>query len=148
MPKSSLRTWLLLVLTLILLGMSTNPAISQESTPSVTMAVSPAYQGYFKYGEWLPVWISLENHGSDLTGEVQVKVVRDFEQTTFAAPVSLPAGARKRLPVYVLPNNFTHELKVELIVDGETIQAQSDDGTPPTEYQLHHRCSGEPATAH
>lgn len=125
MPNSSSQRKLLLIFTFILLGMAVTPATAQESSQAISMEITPAYQGYFKYGEWLPVWVILENDGLDLEGEVQVKIVRDFEQVTFAVPVSLPAGARKRTPVYVLPNNFTHELKVEFLAEGETILAEN-----------------------
>jgi hypothetical protein len=122
MPNSPLRTKLLLAFTLLILGFSIIPASAQ--TEPITMNVTPAFQGYFKYGEWLPVWVNLENSGPDLEGEVQVRVVRDFEQITYAVPVSLPSGARKRIPVYVLPNNFSHELKVDFVINDELIQSQ------------------------
>ncbi len=125
MEKSTSRIKLLLVFLIILLGMAATSAKAQESPKNITMSVTPAFQGYFKYGEWLPVWVILENDGRDLEGEVQVKVVRDFEQTTFALPISLPSGAHKRIPVYVLPNNFTHEIKVELVSDGKDILSKT-----------------------
>jgi hypothetical protein len=74
-----------------------------------------AYEGRFKYGEWLPVWISLENAGRDLEAQVEVLVKGRSGATTYAAPVSLPSGARKRLSVYVLPNNFSRELQVQVV---------------------------------
>jgi hypothetical protein len=77
-----------------------------------------AYRGTFKYGEWLPVWVSLENAGRDLEAQVRVQVRGRGGPTTYAAPVSLPGGSRKRLPVYVLPNNFSRELEVQ-VVDGQ-----------------------------
>lgn len=125
MPFSLSRTKLILVFLPFLLGIVVRPAIAQETPPAVVITVTPAFQGYFKYGEWLPVWVVLENNGSDLEGEVQVKIVSDFEQTIFAAPVSLPTGAHKRIPVYVLPNNFTHELKIDLVADGDVILSET-----------------------
>jgi len=124
MPKPSLRIKLILTFALIILGAMVVPNPVMAQSQAIIMSVEPAFQGYFKYGEWLPVWVNLENNGADLLGEVRVSVTRDFEQVTYAAPVSLPAGARKRLPVYVLPNNFTHELKVDLIVDELALQSQ------------------------
>jgi len=110
---------------LILLVVSIFPDPATAQSQSLTMSVSPAYQGNFKYGEWLPVWVSLENNGADLSGEVQVSVVRDYDQVTYAVAVALPSGARKRLPVYVLPNNYTHELKVDLVVNDGVVQSQN-----------------------
>jgi hypothetical protein len=114
-----------LVLLFPLLAIFTTRVKADESTQPVKMAVTPAYQGYFKYGEWLPVWVMLENNGPDLEANIQVKVVRDIDQTIFEVPVSLPSGALKRIPVYVLPNNFTHELKIELTTADETLLAET-----------------------
>jgi hypothetical protein len=85
------------------------------------MQAEAAFGGLVKYGEWLPMWVSLENSGADLEAEVQVTLVGSLGATTFAAPVSLPMGSRKRLPVYVLPNNYSHELEVNLVAAGEVL---------------------------
>jgi hypothetical protein len=124
MPTSTLRTKLILAFTILMLGFSINPAEAAKPNQTLTMSVEPAYQGYFKYGEWLPVWVNLENNGSNLEGEVRVSITQDFQQITYAAPVSLANGARKRLPVYVLPNNFTHEVKVDFVAGEETLQSE------------------------
>jgi hypothetical protein len=92
--------------------------------PGLSMQAEAAFDGYFKYGEWLPVWVQLENNGRDLEAEVRVRVTGSWGATTFAAPAPLPAGSRKRIPVYVLPNNFSHVLEVELVADDEVLLAQ------------------------
>jgi hypothetical protein len=92
---------------------------------AITMEVAPAYQGYFKYGEWLPIWVTLNNSGADLQAEIHVRVSGSYANSIYALPVSLPAGAHKILPVYVLPNNFSHELKVGLISAGETLLTEN-----------------------
>jgi hypothetical protein len=88
------------------------------------MEVEAAFDGHFKYGEWLPVWVRLENDGPDLEAEVRVRVPGRSGATTFAAPAALPTGSRKLIPVYVLPNNFSHALEVELVAGGEVLLAQ------------------------
>jgi len=88
------------------------------------MEVEAAFDGYFKYGEWLPVWVELRNDGPDLDAEVRVRVPGDWGATTFASPVSLPAGSHKLIPVYVLPNNFTHVLEVELHANDDVLLSQ------------------------
>jgi len=120
-----LRIRLILVTLILILGVAIFPAKAAEPRQAVNMSVEPALQGYFKYGEWLPVWVSLENTGADQQGEVRVSVRRDFETITYSAPVSLANGARKRLPIYVLPNNFTHELKIDFVVDEEILESQT-----------------------
>ncbi len=92
--------------------------------PAPEIQAEAAFDGNFKYGEWLPVWVNLTNQGADVDGEVRVKVQRSFAATTFAVPVSLPSGARKRVPVYILPNNFTREVEVQYVAEGQALASQ------------------------
>ena len=90
-------------------------AIADGPPPGLTMEAEAAFDGYFKYGEWLPVWVHLENSGPDLQAEIRARVTGGGGTRTFAAPAPLPTGSRKRIPVYVLPNNFSHQLEVQLV---------------------------------
>jgi hypothetical protein len=99
-------------------------AQAQDSTPGLSVKAQAAYQGYFKYGQWLPIWVELENEGSDLEAEVQVQITGSGGTTTYAAPVSLPSVSRKRLAVYVLPNNFSRELQVQVVSQDELLASQ------------------------
>lgn len=120
---------LLLILPVLLLSFvpSARPAFAQEPTPTPAASFTlegfdvdahAGADGYFKYGEWLPIWVEIGNNGSDVNAELRV-VVSGANPMQFTTPVELPAGARKRLPLYVLPNNFSRQLVVELF-DGET----------------------------
>jgi hypothetical protein len=111
---------MLLIFSLNLLPLS----IAQAQTSGVTMAVTSATDGYFKYGEWLPLWIQLENNGSDVEVELQVRVPTSQGTSVFAAPASLASGARKRVPLYVLPNNYSHELEVLAVNEGDVLASQ------------------------
>lgn len=82
----------------------------------IQMTVQPAYGGRFKFGEWLPIFVNLENSGTEVSGEVQVSVTNDTGHLDFALPVELPAGARKRVTLYILPNNFSRSAKVKFVV--------------------------------
>ena len=109
----------LLVVALSILALSSlyaAPAVmAQEPPPGLKMDAAAAFDGHFKYGEWLLVWVTLENSGADLNAEVRVRVAGTMGYTTFATQVPLPTGSRKRVPVYVLPNNFTRQLEVQLV---------------------------------
>jgi hypothetical protein len=93
------------------------PASAQESAQGLSMQVQASFDGYFKFGEWLPVQVELENNGPDLTGEVQVSVAGSQGSVVYAAPVSLPTVSRKRFFLYVLPNNYSQEMDVRLVND-------------------------------
>lgn len=95
------------------------PAVA-VSYSDVEMIASPAFSGYFKYGEWLPIWVELNNPGFDLQSEIRVQVV-SASTMVFTTPVELPAGARKRLPIYILPNNFSRQVVVELVSQNDLL---------------------------
>jgi hypothetical protein len=105
------------------------PARADEP-PGLTMTASAAYDGSFKYGEWLPIWVEMENSGPDLEAEINVRLVSGTGTSVFAAGASLPTGSRKRIPLYVLPNNFTHELEVQLVKDKQVLLSQKLAVTP------------------
>jgi hypothetical protein len=132
--NSLLCTSLNLILLLALVGAGLTfaaPAAAQEPTPTplpaafsapgIEMEARPAFDGVFKYGEWLPIWVEVSNSGADVDAELRVQVSGQSAMV-FTAPVELPAGARKRLQVYVLPNNFSRQLIVELSA-GDTLLA-------------------------
>jgi hypothetical protein len=102
------------------------PGSADAQAPTgLKVEASAAFGGHFKYGEWLPVWVYLENGGSDLEAEARVRMTGRSGATTYARQVSLPTGSRKRVPVYVLPNNFSRQLEVLLVdAEGNVLAAQ------------------------
>lgn len=111
------RLTVLLGIVLVWLGAWTpTPAAQAQATvQGVTLSATPAFDGHFKYGEWLPIWVQVENTGSDLEAQVQVRISSRNGVITYAAPAALPSGSRKRIPLYVPPNSFSHELDVQLV---------------------------------
>ncbi|MCC7130607.1 MAG: hypothetical protein B6D39_11025 [Anaerolineae bacterium UTCFX2] len=110
-------------LALLILGVAAKaqaqtPASNQTS--SVEMTAYAAFEGNFKYGEWLPVQVLLSNNGPDLDGEIRIPVQSSGGITNYSARVELPAGARKLITVYALPNNFSRQINVELY-SGESL---------------------------
>lgn len=110
---------LLTALLVFSLGGIVQPALAQTS--GVTLQATPAFGGNFKYGEWLPVMVELTNSGSDVDGAIEVEITGSQGTLIFQAPVSLPAGAHKRVPIYVLPNNFSRQLDIHLVSQNKTI---------------------------
>jgi hypothetical protein len=87
---------------------------AEAQTPAPKMTVTAAFSGTFKYGEWLPLLADIENSGGDVEAVLRVRVENSGSSIIYAAPVSLPAGAHKLIPLYVLPNNFSRVLEVQL----------------------------------
>ncbi|MGD8624911.1 MAG: hypothetical protein PVJ34_10260 [Anaerolineae bacterium] len=120
------RSIICLALLLLSLGLSAPlPAGADDgATSPIAMAADPAFDGLFKYGEWLPIWVRLENQGPDVEAEIRVRVTGGYGGTVYAAPAPLPTGSRKRIPLYVLPNPYSHELEVELLAGGDLLASQ------------------------
>ncbi|OGO34652.1 MAG: hypothetical protein A2Z16_09465 [Chloroflexi bacterium RBG_16_54_18] len=85
------------------------------------MHAIPGSEGYFKYGEWLLIWVELENSGQDQKGSIEVRVPGSSGTVVYTAPVDLPTNSRKRVPIYVLPNNFSREVDVQLHSESELL---------------------------
>jgi len=51
-----------------------SPARAQSQQSGMTMSAEAAFEGHFKYGEWLPVWVQVENNGADLDAELRVRI--------------------------------------------------------------------------
>ena len=108
-----------IVLTLILLTalLAGRPATAQED-PSIAWSAEPLLEGAFKYGEWLPVRVTLANDGPDRRVEVRATITSGEGQAAYTRPVELPRGARKQVILYVRPNNFSRYLTLRLF-EGE-----------------------------
>lgn len=89
-------------------------AVVQAQTDSIILRVTPAFDGYFKNGEWLAAWAEIENRGKNVDGQLSAQITNSATQATYAVTISLPSGARKRVPLYILANNFSRELEVQL----------------------------------
>ena len=85
------RDKLFLALLALALGLSFSPQMrvnAQAQAPKMT--VKAAFSGYFKYGEWLPIQVEIENSGGDVEAVLRVRVENSSGSIIFAAPVSLP----------------------------------------------------------
>lgn len=95
------------------------PAMAQNPT-GIAMQATALYEGTSKYGEWLPVSVTLTNNGADVRGFVELKVTGSDNATTYAQMVELPRGARKLVTVYTVPNNFARRLIVTFRAENES----------------------------
>jgi hypothetical protein len=126
MPKT-LHLARLVFLVCLLTLVSFASALAQTPTlveSSLSMTVEPAFNGYFKYGEWLPLWVEVENNGPDLGASISVPVIGGGGTMVYVAPVELPTLSHKRLLVYILPNNFTRQIEVQLLTATATGEEQ------------------------
>jgi len=120
--KLSRISMVIFIVTVLLGGSGILPAHAGGGggSSAVQMEAWAGFDGNYKYGTWLPIWVELDNQGTDLEATVQVQI----NYAIFATPVSLPAGAHKVVPVYVMSSNFSRELKVQL-VDSQKVEVAS-----------------------
>jgi len=131
--RTVFRAGTLALILALALSLMPLPRFASAQAEGLQMRAMAAYGGNFKYGEWLPIYVELENQGRDIeTAEVSVQVNSSAGVLLFNAPVPLPSGSRKRVPVYVLPNNFSRELDVRVISEGETLASQKVSVKPQT----------------
>jgi hypothetical protein len=119
----------LLILTIDVSAQSSSPG---ADVSVIQMQAHPAFEGNFKYGEWLPIWVELENNGPDVNAELRVSIPGGEGTLTYITPVELPMVSRKRVPVYVLPNNYSRQIEVLLVSNEELLNVQRIEVQPHT----------------
>jgi hypothetical protein len=91
----------------------------------VTMTVEPYFGGHYKFGEWLPLRVTLANDGPALRVEARADAIEAGGQTAYTIPVDLPTGARKRVTLYVLPPSFAQTIRVRLMDGARELDSRS-----------------------
>lgn len=109
-PKS---TGLILIL-LLLLGAWAQTGAAQSG---LTMTARAGFDGFYKSGQWVPVYVTLSNSGASVEGTVQIVTnpASASERLVYEAPVNLPPQSRKLVTLYVQAPNFTSSLTVALL---------------------------------
>ena len=89
---------------------------------ALTLTATPAFEGNFTPGMWLPIAIELRNDGPPL----QALIVGTQPNATFrnVQAVELPGGAVKQLTLYVAMEQSDRELRVTLEATGSVLAEQ------------------------
>ncbi len=101
--------------------------LTQQPATDVILDARVAYDGVYRIGHWLPVYVTVQNSHADMLTEVRV---HGQGGVMFAAPLDLPHGARKSITIYAFIPNFTRHLTVQLVphdtasTDQTTVLAQ------------------------
>lgn len=103
------------------------------AAPNVTVNARVSNEGRVRDSSWVTVTVDLVNQGAELQGEVVVEGTDGpfGHLPSYTVPVTLPAGARKQVPVDV-PYRFGG-LKLRFVSDGVTLHegALSLTSVPP-----------------
>jgi hypothetical protein len=108
---------LLVILSLLLTLLLGNSAAAQGEV-EIAWSAEALLGGVFKYGEWLPVRITLANDGPDREVEVRATIPLGDARATYARRIELPRGARKQVTLYVRPSSFSRRVVLVLHEDG------------------------------
>jgi hypothetical protein len=88
----------------------------------IVLTARPAYEGVFRPGSWMPVYVELENGGVDRTVEVRVGT---REGSQYAVEVELPNGGRKAVTVYAYLTAASRRLLVRVFSADQELAEQT-----------------------
>lgn len=113
-------------LALLLLG-GPGHAVHAQASSGIRLTARVGFDGYCKQESWVPVKVTLENTGPDITGRVQASYENSGGgRSIYAADISLPTTSRKELFLYVrYPAGLIRKLNLSLVAEGTTL-AETD----------------------
>ncbi|HOU41629.1 MAG TPA: hypothetical protein PK829_10220 [Promineifilum sp.] len=94
----------------------------------LTLSARAGFDGFYRNGATVPVFVSARNDGAPLEGEIRVAVDDGAGgQNVFTAPIALPTQSDKRVALYVHVPGFSGSLKVELVSDERVVATATTD---------------------
>lgn len=115
---------LLLLLFLSFLTTGAAQAAAQQPASDITLTVRAGFDGQYKRGDWVPVYISAANVGNSLEGMLHIATGSDTLGTDvrYNTPISLPSQSNKRIVTYIFLPDLTDAINVTLVdQDGRDI---------------------------
>jgi len=98
-----------------------HPARAQGQT-DIKLTAHAGFEGFCKEESWIPVQVSVENTGPDVTARIQASYRNgDGGQSIYAADISLPTTSRKELFLYLYPQGILRKLSVSLVAEGDVL---------------------------
>ncbi len=129
------KRWLFVfwITLLILFSISPSPIAAQGG---ITLQVEPFFNGHYKYGEWLPLRVTVTNAGAPVSAQVRVEMTQTGGESAWLVPVELPTGAQKQFTLYVLPTSFAQLARARLLSGAQELAKQNATLTlhPNTDY--------------
>ena len=106
---------LLVVLCAALVLLAVFPHSLAAQSGGITLQVQPFFSGHYKFGEWLPLRVTVTNPGAAVSAQVRVEMTLAGGYTAWLVPVDLPTGAQKQFTLYVLPTSFAQVARVRVL---------------------------------
>ncbi|GAB4419003.1 MAG: hypothetical protein Kow00106_15160 [Anaerolineae bacterium] len=92
-------------------------AFAPPRQSTLDLSVSAGYGGVYRRGQWVAVRVTVSNSGESLSGTLQVRPDSSgsLENAQYRTPLDLPRGGRKQVFIYVAPEPYTRNLRVEVL---------------------------------
>jgi hypothetical protein len=114
-------------------------AVGAQAKGAVTLTVHAGYQDVIKPGEWMPVTIDASNSGATVDGTLEVQQSLNAQPgvsgtTIYQEPISLAAGASKRVRIYVVQDTTGATIAARVVQNGRVVVSQDSvsNGTTTT----------------
>ncbi|NJO05486.1 MAG: hypothetical protein HC876_08170 [Chloroflexaceae bacterium] len=138
---ASLR--LVLCLLLCLGSLSIWLALPVAAQEALTYEITPAFDGNYRPGAWLPLAVRLANTGPDTTVTITASLPGFESRATLTEP--MPQGAEKTVTLYMAMEELTRLIQVELTAaDGSRLGQQDVEVRPRPEERLLAIVSSQP----
>ena len=100
-----------------------NQEVHAQNQGSVTLTTHVGFAGNCKENRWIPIRVMAENKGADLNGRIQVAYKNsNGGQSGYAVELSLPSTSRKEFFIYLYPDNYLTDLRVDLMVGDHVVE--------------------------
>jgi hypothetical protein len=125
----------LAILCMVIAPFFTAIKVDAQTQSNVTITAQAGLDGFCKVDKWLPVHVTVENTGKDITARVQTSYKNNSDgQTVDGMDISLPSTSRKEFFLYVTPQAFMRSFSVS-VLDGKKVLAKTN---------LNISCSSDP----
>jgi len=101
-------------------------AAEAQSQNGVSLTAWAGFDGFCKESNWVPVRVILENQGESIQGRLEAHLLPSTtNQSLFAQEISLPNTSRKETYLYIFPESYSSDLKIDLLSGGTTIASRT-----------------------
>jgi hypothetical protein len=114
------------ILILLVLVSIRPDAVLAQSGSGIQMSVQSGFGGTCRLSSWIPVRVSLENTGAEVSGQLEVEQLPpNGSRQLFTREVSLGSQARKSIDVAFFPDGYFDSLKVTLVSAGKSLASRT-----------------------
>ncbi len=127
------RVWLFIIC-LLLVSLHIAPERVAQAQTALELTITPAFEGNYVPGTWLPLQVALVNEGAAF--EALVVATLPGNPNRYTMPVELPGGSQKLVTLYVAMDQETRQVRVTIEHAGTVVGEQVVEVRPRTAERL------------